>query len=295
MTISAGITPVTEGTSATFTITASSAPTSALTVNVNVTETGNVISGTPSSTVTIDAGETTATLTVSTDSDDADESNSVLTARLQGGTGYTVGSTSSASVTVEDNDDSPPVDNSPDLVIHFIFVFHGLDVNLDEPFSFSLEAQVKNEGNGPSVATTLRYYRSTDATFSNDDTQVGTDDIDGLAASGISYGVIDLTTQPSDGTYYIACVDAVSGESNTENNCSSIQVGTAPPPPPPPPPPPTPQVTISAGTTPVTEGTSATFTITASPAPTSALTVNVTVTQTGDVISGAPFERHHQC
>ena len=229
VTISAGTTPVTEGTSATFTITASSAPTSALTVNVNVSETGDVISGTAPSTVTIDANKTSATLTVATDDDGADESNGVITAEVQSGTGYTVGSTSSASVTVEDNDDSPPVDNSPDLVIYFIFVTHSPFVNLDEPFSFSLEAHCQKRGQwSVSAATTLRYYRSTDATYSTDDTQVGTDDVDGLAASGTSRGVIDLTTQPSDGTYYIACVDAVSGESNTENNCTSIQVGTAP-------------------------------------------------------------------
>ena len=159
VTISAGITPVTEGTSATFTITASSAPTSALTVNVNVSETGNVISGTPSSTVTIDANETTATLTVSTDNDEGDEPNSVVTAEVETGTGYTVGSSSSASVTVNDNDISPPG---------------------------------------------------------------------------------------------------------------------------------TPEVTISAGTTPVTEGTSATFTITVSPAQLTALTVSVKVTEDGDVISGTP-------
>ena len=106
VTISAGTTPVTEGTAATFTITASSAPTSALTVNVDVSEDGDVISGTPASTVTIDANAATATLTVSTANDQADESNSVVTAQLQAGTGYTVGATSSASVTVEDND--PP-------------------------------------------------------------------------------------------------------------------------------------------------------------------------------------------
>ena len=106
VTISAGTTPVTEGTAATFTITVSPAQTTALTVNVRVSETGNVISGTPSSTVTIDADKTSATVTVATDDDDADESNSVVTAGLQGGTGYTVGSTSSTTVTVNDND--PP-------------------------------------------------------------------------------------------------------------------------------------------------------------------------------------------
>ncbi len=109
VTISAGTSPVTEGTAATFTITADPAPATALTVNVDVSETGDVISGTPSSTVTIDANKTSATLTVSTDNDQTDESNSVVTAQLQAGTGYTVGSSSSASVTVEDNDNPPPL------------------------------------------------------------------------------------------------------------------------------------------------------------------------------------------
>ena len=100
---------MTEGTAATFTISASPAPTSALTVKVNVTQTEDVLSGTPPSTVTINANAVTATLTVNTVDDDADESNSVVTAQLQAGTGYTVGATSSASVTVEDNDNPPPL------------------------------------------------------------------------------------------------------------------------------------------------------------------------------------------
>ena len=148
----------------------------------------------------------------------------MITAEVQSGTGYTVGSASSASVTVEDNDDSPPVDNSPDLGISSLIATYDPSANPDDIFSFRLSANVRNKGNGPSAATTLRYYRSTDATYSNDDTEVGTDDVDGLAASGTSSEAIDLTTQPSAGTYYIACVDAVTGESNTENNCLSIQI-----------------------------------------------------------------------
>ena len=117
ITISAGTSPVTEGTAATFTITANPAPATALTVNVDVSETGDVISGTPSSTVTIDANKTTATLTVNTVNDEGDESNSVVTAEVETGTGYTVGSTSSASVTVNDNDtpSPPPPPSTPGI------------------------------------------------------------------------------------------------------------------------------------------------------------------------------------
>ena len=117
VTISAGTTPVIEGTDVTFTITASSAPTSALTVNVDVSEGGDVISGTVPSTVTIDANKTSAKLTVATDNDDADEFNSVITAEVESGTGYTVGSTSSASVTVNDNDTAPWIYNDNVFVL----------------------------------------------------------------------------------------------------------------------------------------------------------------------------------
>ena len=220
VTISAGTTPVTEGTSATFTITASSAPTSALTVNVNVSETGNVISGTPSSTVTIDAGETTATLTVSTDNDDADESNSVLTAEVETGTGtgYTVGSTSSASVTVEDNDNPPPSQTSPDLTFIAVVVGSG---SSEEGIFVRFAIIIGNVGDGASAASMLRYFRSTDATITTSDTEVTTDAVPELAASESSNHTRDVDPPSSPGTYYYgACVDAVTNESVTTNNCS---------------------------------------------------------------------------
>ena len=118
VTISAGTSPITEGTAATFTITATPAPTTELTVNVNITQTGNVLSGTPPSTLTISANQTTATLTVATDDDNVDEEASAITAALQAGTGYTVGDPSSASVTVNDNDAAPnnPATGAPTII-----------------------------------------------------------------------------------------------------------------------------------------------------------------------------------
>ena len=99
--------------------------------------------------------------------------------------------------------------------------------------SFTLSATVRNQGSGPSAATTLRYYRSTDATISGTDTQVGTDAVGSLAASGTSDESIGLTAPASVGTYYYgACVDAVTGESDTSNNCSdavTVTVGAPPP------------------------------------------------------------------
>ena len=95
------------------------------------------------------------------------------------------------------------------------------DSNLNTGDSFTLSATVRNAGDEQSAATTLRYYRSTDSTISSSDTQVGTDAVGALAASGTSAGSISLTAPSTAGTYYYgACVDAVTDESDTTNNCS---------------------------------------------------------------------------
>ena len=90
-----------------------------------------------------------------------------------------------------------------------------------------MSATVSNAGDGASAVTTLRYYRSTDATVTTSDTAVGTDAVVALAASGTSTESIDLTAPASAGTYYYgACVDAVTGESSTTNNCSGSALVT---------------------------------------------------------------------
>ena len=107
----------------------------------------------------------------------------------------------------------------PDLVVESPSVS---DSSPDAGASFTLSATVRNSGDGGSVATTLRYYRSTNATISGIDTEVGTDAVGALSASGTSDESIGLTAPASVGTYYYgACVDDVTGESDSNNNCSS--------------------------------------------------------------------------
>ena len=114
--------------------------------------------------------------------------------------------------------DSTPGGASPDLVVQSPTVS---DSSPGEGASFTLRATVRNRGSGASAPARLVYYRSTDSTISTSDTQVGTDEVGGLAASGTSNESIDLTAPSSAGTYYYgACVDPVSGESDTGNNCS---------------------------------------------------------------------------
>ena len=111
-----------------------------------------------------------------------------------------------------------PASDVPDLVVQTPSVS---DSSPNAGESFMLSATVRNQGNGRSASTTLRYYHSLDATISTGDTQVGTGAVSGLAAAASSDQSISLTAPSSAGTYYYgACVDPVSGEYATRNNCS---------------------------------------------------------------------------
>ena len=98
---------------------------------------------------------------------------------------------------------------------------------------FELRVSVLNRGNLPSVSTTLRYYRSTDATITSSDTQVGTDSVGSLRTHWSSLHGMVLTAPSAAGTYYYgACVDAI-GNENSTNNCSEavmVTVGAVQPP-----------------------------------------------------------------
>ena len=122
VTIAPGTSPVTEGTAATFTVTATPAPTAATSVSVAVTEetsgsqdfvtAGNEITHTVSIPTSGSPSAGTATLTIPTVGDSTDEPNGAVTATVSGGTGYTVGNPSSATVTVND-DDTGTANNAP--------------------------------------------------------------------------------------------------------------------------------------------------------------------------------------
>lgn len=107
---------------------------------------------------------------------------------------------------------------APDLVVQSPAVD---DDTPDAAESFTFSATVRNRGEGQSGSTTLRYYRSSNATISSSDTEVGTDPVGALRAGGSSPQTIALTAPSEEGTYYFgACVNSVDGESTTNNNCS---------------------------------------------------------------------------
>ena len=154
----------------------------------------------------------------------------------------------------------------PDLVVVSSSVSNSTP---DAGATFTLSATVRNDGDEASAATTLRYFRSTDATITTSDTHEDTDAVAELSSSGTSSESVSLTAPSTPGTYYYgACVDAVTDESDTTNNCSaSVQVTV---------PEPKPDLAVRGYSTSVLY-----------PEPGATFTVRVTVWNLGD-ISSAP-------
>ena len=241
----AGGSGVTEGSDATFTVTASPAPTTALTVNLTISQSGNFGATTGADTVTIPTTGS-ATFTVSTTNDSTDEPDGSVTATLSIGSGYTVSGTSSAAtVAVSDDDDAQLVSQA----------------TIDSCVSNSLLATVRryydaNKDRAPSYG---RNWKRVLITFRD---------------------VQDSQLTPFTAAEALAGEQVWFGWKPVREALECIEAAIVPPPPPPPPPS-DPEISISAGTT-VTEGADATFTVTASPAPSTALTVKLTVSQSGN-------------
>ncbi len=122
VTITAGTSPVTEGTAATFTVSANPAPMADLPVTLAVADApgADFVSASnegTGKTVTILARATSAPYDVPTAGDSADEPNGPVTVTVASGTGYDVGSPSAASVTVNDGDATTVTLTTPDKIM----------------------------------------------------------------------------------------------------------------------------------------------------------------------------------
>ena len=98
-----------------------------------------------------------------------------------------------------------------------------------EPFGLAASGDV---GDADASTTTLRYYRSADASITAGDAEVGTDAVAALAAGATSAESLTVNAPTAPGTYYYgACADAVAEETNTSNNCSAAVAVTVREPP----------------------------------------------------------------
>ena len=136
---------------------------------------------------------------------------------------------SSTLLRVTGDSPSTPTASTPDLVVEDV---RADPVTVAPGEKFKLYATLKNQGRGESTATRVRYYRSTDEVISTEDTQLGSANRNPLAANATLRRYLTITAPTTPGTYYYGvCVDSVTDESDTANNCSlavSVTV-TAPP------------------------------------------------------------------
>ena len=120
-----------------------------------------------------------------------------------------------------------PGSGRPDLVVANPEVS---DTSPPAKASLVFSATVRNAGDRSAVATTVRVFRSDDATITTSDEQVGASAVAALAASASRVVTVELTPSSPGTSYYGACVDAVAGESDTANNCSAAIEVTGPDP-----------------------------------------------------------------
>ena len=102
--IVAGAGPIDEGATASFTVSLDTAASEALSVPISVSETGAMLSGEPPGTVALAAGTRKATVALATNDDAVVEPDSTVRVTLESGAGFELDASSTASLTVADND-----------------------------------------------------------------------------------------------------------------------------------------------------------------------------------------------
>ena len=277
----AGGSAVTEGTAASFTLTASPAPSANLDISVNVTQSGSFVASGDrgTKTVTILSDQTSKTFTVPTQGDNTDEANGSVTVTVDNDTGYTVGSQSSATVAVNDDD-----------VSNLVISKNGLSITEGGTDSYTVRLATEPTG---TVTVAI--------TSGNGDVTVSPASLTFHASGGSKPWNTAQTVTVSagqdttdEGSATLIHTASGGGYDNVITASVPVTVGddeatpTTPPttvaPPPAMPTAPTPVVSISAGVPSVTEGDAISFTLSATPPPEAgAITVNINIAEDGSV------------
>ncbi|WP_419838733.1 S8 family serine peptidase [Candidatus Poriferisodalis sp.] len=253
VTIAAGA-DVTEGAAVTFTITAVPAPASPITVTVDISQTGDLAYRPWRRTLVLSNG--TATFSVATRDDSIDEPDGSVTATLADGAGYDVGTSSTATINVADDDGPSSV----------VTITAGTDITEGHSATFTVTAapppaspiavdvmvSAVGDFGATTGARTVTVPTGGSATFAVSTFNDAVDEADGSVTATVVDGAgYDLGAAK---TATVAVAD--------DDGPSSV-------------------VTITAGTD-ITEGHSATFTVTAAPPPASPIAVDVMVSAVGD-------------
>ena len=255
---------VTEGGTATFTITADQAPAADLGVSVSVTQGADddYLPDAPPSSVMIAAGETTATLSVALPDDAVDEADGTVTATITENSDRYDLATASASLTVRDDD------------VPSLSIAAGGTATEGGAATFTITADPAPHAD---LAVAVAVTEAEGSDFLPEAPPTSVTIPAGAKTATLSVSLPDDAVVEADGTvtatlsegegYAVATATASLTVSNDDVPSLSITAGTA-----------------------ATEGGTATFTITAAPAPAADLEVTVAVTQGGedDYLPNAP-------
>ncbi len=252
--VSAGA-DVTEGGDAVFTVTANPAPASALSVTVTVATAGEF--GVTAGTQTVPIPTTgSATLTLATSNDEADEPDGSVTATVAAGNGYTVGDPASGTVAIADDDAPLPA----------IAVSAGDAVTEGGDATFTVTASP-----APASALSVSVTVAVDGDYG---IASGTRTVS-IPTAGSATLTLATTNDDADEPDGSVSVTVAAGDGYTVGSPASGSVSIADDDLPPP------AVSIAAKAASVTEGGAAAFTLTADRAPDADLTVTLSVAETG--------------
>ena len=247
---------VTEGTAASFTVTATPNVSGPVTLGYTVAQTGDFVAAGDIGTTSVSFSGGTRTITIATVGDSTDEANGSVTVTLNAGSGYTLSGTKTATVTVNDDDE-------PELTITA-----GSAVTEGTAASFTVSASPSAAG-----SITVKYTVTQSGAFvASGDLSAQTVSLSGGTAT-FTVPTVGDSTDEADGSVTVT-LNAGTGYTLGSTNTATVNVSDDD----------VPELTITPGSA-VTEGTDASFTVSASPSASSQITVNYTVTQSGAFVA----------
>ena len=295
LSIAADATSITEGAAASFTVTADSAPASALTVMLSLAQTGAYVDDDDdlgANSITIASGESSAKFTVDTDDDADDEVRGSLTATLTANSAYKIASPpdNAAAIEVRDNDATSVVLGVPAGNVAEDGGSKALSVTLGRALEAGEILPVEVEFAGAATLGTDYTLAApnpvpaglTYATLGTTPTITFT----GPSPTSASFTLTSTDDEMDEGTaesvsVSLATLNATSG-TNLDGGAAGSGTGAFvitddddPP---------VPEVSITAGAG-VTEGTNASFTVTAAPVPDADLVVRLNVSAEGAFVA----------
>ncbi|MYD98812.1 MAG: hypothetical protein F4X98_15695, partial [Gammaproteobacteria bacterium] len=252
----------TEGGNVTFTLTANPAPASSLPVNVTITASGDYGVSTGSRVETIPTGGS-LTVTIATTDDNVDEPDGSVTLTLNGGQGYTVGSLSTETAQVLDNDEPTQQQQQQPPPTPEVSITGGSGITEGGTATFTITASPS-----PTSPITVNVGVSQSGDFGA--SGAATVVVSGATAS-YTISTTDDSADEADGSVTATLQSGQGYTVSSSQGAATVNVADND----------VPEVSIAPGGG-ITEGGTATFTITASPAPAGPITVNVGVSQSGD-------------